>query len=130
MKKLMLGLMMAFAATAEAEIVKNYELGELTATLDDQGVLTINGNGAMPDWGFYFDQVWFNESSQIKSVVAEAVTSVGQSAFDCCENLVSVSFPSATKIGIDAFYLCHKLTSVSLPSATSIGGGRFWAVPR
>ena len=129
MKKLMLGLMMAFAATAEAEIVKNYELGELTATLDDQGVLTINGNGAMPDWGFYFDQVWFNESSQIKSVVAEAVTSVGQSAFDCCENLVSVSFPSATKIGIDAFYLCHKLTSVSLPSATTIGKSAFFDCP-
>ena len=127
MKKLMLGLMMAFAVAAEAEIVKEYTLTDsLTATLDDQGVLMIIGSGAMPDWSSDSDQVWFNECSQIKSVVVEAVTSVGQHSFDGCENLVSVSLPSATKIGSFAFFWCEKLTSVSLPSATTIGERAFY----
>ena len=65
----------------------------LTAELDDQGVLTIIGSGAMPDWASADGQPWKNERSRIKSVVAEGVTSVGNYAFAGCSSLTSVSLP-------------------------------------
>ena len=126
MKKLMLGLMMAFAVTAEAEIVKEYTLTDsLTATLDDQGVLTINGNGAMPNWELASDQAWSNECSQIKSVVADGEIIVGELAFLWCDKLTSVSLPNATTIGKMAFFGCENLKEVFLPNATTIGVSAF-----
>ena len=122
MKKLMLGLMIAFAVTAEATTY-NYTLNEsLTATFDDAtGVLTINGNGAMPNWKSSQEQSWSDVYYKIQSVVAEGVTSVGDYAFAGCYSLASVSLPNATTIGEYAFYGCSKLPSVSLPNATTIG---------
>ena len=56
------------------------------------------------------------------------VTSIGNSAFECCSGLTSVTLPeSVTSPGDDAFYVCHNLTSVTLPnSLTSIGISAFW----
>ena len=126
MKKLMLGLMMTFAVTAEATTY-NYTLNEsLTATLDDAtGVLTINGDGAMPYWSGGADQVWRNKHSLIKSVVAEGEITIGNYAFVLCQSLTSVSLPNATTIGEYAFQGCQNLTFVSLPSATTIGVNAF-----
>ena len=55
------------------------------------------------------------------------VTSIGESAFETCYNLTSVSIPtSVTSIGRYAFKNCSKLTSVTIPSSvTSIGEGAF-----
>ena len=126
MKKLMLGLMMAFAVTAEATTY-NYTLNEsLTATFDDAtGVLTINGNGAMPNWKSSQEQSWSDVYYKIQSVVAEGVTSVGDYAFAGCYSLASVSLPNVTTIGNDAFYQCDSLTLVSLPNATTIENNAF-----
>ena len=128
MKKLILGLVLAFAANvAMADIVKNYDLeGGLTATLDDQGVLTIIGSGAMPDWGFVFQQAWKNERTQIKSVIAEGVTSVGQNAFYGCSSLTNALVSSATSIGKNAFYNCSALAEISLPNVATIGNSAFY----
>ena len=113
--------MMAFAVTAEAEIVKEYTLNDsLTATLDDQGVLKIIGSGDMPQWSNLAEQAWIGESSRIRSVVAEGEITVGQCAFFCCNSLTSVSLPKATAIGLSAFDSCSSLTSVSLPNAMTI----------
>ncbi len=53
----------------------------------------------------------------------KSVTSIGESAFEDCSVLTSVTIPEGvTSIGDYAFYNCSALTSVTIPSSvTSIG---------
>ena len=55
------------------------------------------------------------------------VTRIGNSAFEKCSSLTSVTIPnSVTSIGEGAFYCCYGLTSVTIPnSVTSIGNQAF-----
>ena len=56
-----------------------------------------------------------------------SVTSVGNSAFEDCSRLTSITFPnSVTSIGREAFSCCSSLTSITIPnSVTSIGSYAF-----
>ena len=55
------------------------------------------------------------------------VTSIGDNAFDNCQNLTSVTIPkSVISIGNYTFSDCYGLTSVTIPnSVTSLGTGTF-----
>ena len=59
--------------------------------------------------------------------VTFSVTSIGNSAFESCFNLTSITIPnSVTSIGGGTFHNCSGLTSVTIPnSVTSIGVGAF-----
>ena len=97
--------------------------GDCTWTLDDDGLLTISGNGAMADYGFCGP--W---GDKIKNVVIESgVTAIGKEAFSGCTSLVSVTIgDSVTSIGNYAFRNCTSLVGVTIPdSVTSIGTGAF-----
>ena len=60
--------------------------------------------------------------------IPNSVTSIGDSAFDNCDALTSVTIPnSVTSIGYHAFSGCTSLTSVTIPdSVTSIGEYAFY----
>jgi len=128
--------------------------GNLTWTLDSDGVLTVEGTGAMADFGegapwmeYAFSE---DEGSSIRSIViSDGVTSIGEYAFRFCSSALHVAIPdtvasigagafsysgiesvtipaSVTSISEDTFYQCFNLTSVSLPSSvTSIGEAAF-----
>ena len=62
-------------------------------------------------------------------LLPDSLTSIGDSAFDSCGGLTSISLPdSLTSIGDSAFCSCFGLTSISLPdSLTSIGDSAFFS---
>ena len=127
----------------------------VTWTLDDNGTLTISGEGDMMDYvhdyPYYYFAPWHGSHSNITEVLIEqgvtsigdcaffecdsltsvtipdSVTSIGDKAFDGCYGLTSVTIPnSVTNIGDDAFYQCYSLTSITIPgSVTSIGDDAF-----
>ena len=98
----------------------------------DSGTLTISGTGEMYDFGSYWtgesSAPWFNKHEQIKTLVIEnGVSTIGESAFEGCENLFSATIPeSVTKIGDSAFGYCKNLAEISIPdSVTVIGSHAF-----
>ena len=57
-----------------------------------------------------------------KIIVPESVTTIGESAFEDCENLTSVEIPdSVTSIGKGAFGGWASLTSVEIPASVKLG---------
>ena len=116
----------------EAAIVASGVCGgegeNLTWTLDENGVLTISGVGAMADYASANDQPWSDRRRDIKSVVIlDGVTSVGRYAFCSCRNMTDVVIPdSVTSVGFAAFYVCAGLEEVVIPdSVTSMGQSAF-----
>ena len=100
--------------------------GDCTWTLDNEGTLTISGEGAMKDYRTTADLPWVRRD--IKSVVINpGVTTIGEISFAGCEMLTNISIPeSVTSIGDLAFYSCKKLTDLTIPDGvTSIGGNAF-----
>ena len=101
--------------------------GNLTWKLYADGTLNISGKGVMKDYDYSENQSPVYNNSKVKKVVIEDdVTSIGESAFEWCENLTSIKIPdSVTSIGNNAFYGCG-LTSIMIPnSVTKIGDATF-----
>ena len=99
----------------------------LTWILDDEGVLTISGTGAMASWNLK-GSPWYANKDKIESVMIEdGVTSIGIAAFIDCSSLASITLPNSIRsIGGYVFKNCSSLTSITIPnSVTSIGSYAF-----
>ena len=77
----------------------------LTWSLDIDGVLTVSGNGAMEDFANAASMPWYNQKSNVKTVVIESgVTSIGKDAFYGLSSLVNATISdTVTSIGNRAF---------------------------
>ena len=90
----------------------------LTWTLDNDGLLTISGTGAMPDYDSSSPSPFFSSTAIKTVVIGSGVTSIGNRAFWHCSNMTSADIPdSVTWIGEYAFESCRGLTSVDLPDS-------------
>ena len=98
---LIVGMMPITAFAAESGVT-----GELSYTLDDNGVLTISGSGAI-------GQNAFANRSDISSVIiSNGVTSIGNYAFYSCSSLEKVTVLGEIEaIGNYAFANCTSLTT-------------------
>ena len=115
-------------------------------TLDEDGLLSINGKGEMPGLNplacaFVFPILsdslpesiervapWLNKKSSIVEIrIAMGVTRIGCFAFGGCKRLRTITIPdSVTSIESGAFSGCESLLSITIPdSVTRIGGGAF-----
>ena len=115
-----------------AKIIKSGSCGKYVVySLNENGVLTISGNGDMDSY-HRKRTPWANEHEMISIVrIQKGVTSVGNLAFNFCHGLNSVTISNdVTSIGYDAFYECTNLTSIIIPdSVTYIGRGAFFNCP-
>ena len=123
------GILICGAASAESSGTCGTDL---TWTLDDNGVLTISGSGAMKNY-VNTDVPWYSQRMEINEVVLEnGVSSIGDYAFVCCGYLTSITIPdSVVSIGDSVFSNCISLSSITIPnSVVSIGGGGFFKIGR
>lgn len=92
--------------------------------------LTITGEGAMPDFGGYWDTPYKQGDGACQMtnlVIEEGITAIGNFDFHDCHKLTSVTFPSTlTTIGNGAFKTCVALTDLNIPATIeSIGDDAF-----
>ena len=73
------------------------------------------------------NSAFFCCDSLISVAIPDSVISIRDSAFSCCKSLTSITIPdSVTSIGDETFSSCVSLTSVTIPdSVTSIGNIAF-----
>ena len=114
----------AFAIATQSDGSDGVQSGkcgnDLTWELDDDGNLTISGQGEMFDY-YYIEKPW---GTDVKSLTIESgVESVGGAAFAECISLLSVTLPdSVSSIGEATFSRCTSLTTVAMPSSLTYIG--------
>lgn len=114
---------------SDVKIVKSGECGDkgdnVTFALDENGLLTISGEGKMHD--YFGDEVpEYKEESLKKLKFIKGVTSVGNSAFANCKGLRVVRLGNVKSIESYAFAGCTSLKDIKIPdSVTSIGTRSF-----
>ena len=104
--------------SVDEDIADSGQCGEnLTWTLDKEGLLIIGGIGEMKDWDSFRGP--FNRNFKIKKVILkEGVTSIGDNAFDSCENLKEIVISdSVVTIGREAFDNCVNLGNIHIPES-------------
>lgn len=101
-----------------AAVIFGGTTGKLTWTLTEDGVLTITGEGPMPDYrdgGTSETPPWYPHVNRISSLtIGEGVTRIGDYAFMLCSFVTEVVIPeSVTSMGDWAFCNCSALITVS-----------------
>lgn len=96
--------------------------GTLTWTLDNQGLLSIIGNSAIPDYTASVRPSWEKHANEVYTVmIGDGITGIGDYAFYQYGYLIDAYIPSSiTTIG-DAAFSKSSLVAVSIPSNVEIG---------
>jgi len=116
------------AVKAQVTIVDQGTIGSLTWVLTSDSVLTVSGNGAIPDYG-WGDSPWFSHNHFIATIaIGSDVTGIGERAFEQCNNLISITIPeNIASIGNLAFQNCGNLGTVNFNAiaCATMGSGIF-----
>ena len=93
--------------------------GQCKWELDEEGTLTISGNGAMEDYGYLSLKPW-KKYEFSKVIIEDGVTNIGTYSFENCSSLISVTIPNSVKsIGVYAFYNCNSITDITIPDSVT-----------
>ena len=104
-------LLLLFVLPAQADESGSFGSG-FSWTLDANGVLTVSGEGAMPDFSSAGETPWYEYRTQIKSIILNGkISGIGSYAFAECQNAKNVVFvDSVESIGKHAFFNCSNLS--------------------
>ena len=119
-------------------------------TLDETGLLTVSGTGAIPstyeseplEWSPWINDItavdikngitsigdssFYDYTNLTKVTLANSVQIIDTAAFALCTSLVEINFPSTmSEIKMHAFYGCSSLESVVLPNGITTLRGLF-----
>ena len=88
----------AFASNAATVSVDSAVASDYSYSLSTTGVLTIKGNGAMPDYimneSNQTNAPWFSKKSSInKVVIGDGITHIGNNAFENCSGMSTFTIP-------------------------------------
>ena len=129
------GLEESEVATAEYIIHAKISTGQCGDSLSwtynsSTEVLTITGNGRMPDWQFNFETPWVAYRDDIIHVdIEDGVENIGQWAFSYFSKLASISIPESVKeIGWFAFYDAAIPSIAVSNNVTTIGTQAFYNI--
>lgn len=117
--------------------------GSVTAAFSDNGkygfILTIDGEGEMPDYASEKDAPWYSKSGRVTEIViSEGITYIGDNAFTHCAAETVVIPRTVTEIGHNSFSADIRICAYSQVKAeegTTIylyseskpsGGGYYW----
>ena len=102
---------------ADAVVRAQGVTGNVQWKLDDNGTLTIYGEGDMGS--SLSGKPWEQEKDEIREVIVEkGVTSIGDHSFYHCANLHTVYLAdSVTRIGSAAFFDCQQLQEITIPAS-------------
>ena len=94
-----------------------------TWKLDENGVLTISGTGAIKEYAFSCSSL-----SIKKVVIKEEITEIGSKAFQNCEQIQTVTLPeSLTTLEEGTFLGCSGLKKITIPkNCETIGNHAFY----
>ena len=94
-----------------------------TWKLDENGVLTISGTGAIKEYAFSCSSL-----SIKKVVIKEEITEIGSKAFQNCEQIQTVTLPeSLTTLEEGTFFGCSGLKKITIPkNCVTIGEDAFY----
>ncbi len=114
---------------ANDNIVASGECGSnLSWELNDQGVLSIRGEGNMSKWSSATSPFYTNKSSITSVIIEEGVTSIGDYAFYGCDSITRIDLPDGlTTIGSYAFDGCSALDSLDFPSSVQSFGSHVFS---
>ena len=104
------------AWTEEATKSCGIEENTVFWSLNEDGVLTITGQGAMQTWETEEKVPWNSMRQEIKKIeIADGVTSIGAYAFSNCINITETEMPeSVQEIGEYAFFNCSGLATLTI----------------
>ena len=123
MKKLMVGVMMVFAANAATAASGGKVDGFTYVFYSDTKTATLAGLKESPSsLVIDINEVEYNG-------VTYSVTAIGKKVFQDCDTLTSVSLQNVKEIPANAFSNCTSLAFVLLPKVTSIGENAFFNCP-
>ena len=105
----------------QSDIVFQGLSDDCTWTIDNTGLLTVSGNGAMQDYE-RGKAPWYTVRASVKSIRFDSgVKYIGQFAFSDFDNLEHISFSdTVSHIGAAAFVECHSLQTVTIPPSVKV----------
>ena len=108
---------------ADASLYKSGSVSSnITWELYNDGVLKINGTGAMPDFSETTKPSWMDYEDKIKYVdIAEGIENVGAYAFANSSKLITVKIPTTVKvISSHSFYKSASLKAVAVRKGSGL----------